>query len=656
MFSANTSQVAAGGGALYVEDVMSTFLYAGNAGSQNIVNGVDLSTYGGLVWIKDRTQAASHYLQDTVRGANNILSSNNTNAQSTLALNTVFNTDGFSQNNSFGGFNGVGDNYVSWTFREAPKFFDVVTWTGNSTVRTIAHNLGSVPGCIIVKDLLGGNWFVYHQALGNTKAILLNNADAAGIDPSWNNTTPTSTVFTLGSNSEVNFLGHDYVAYLFAHDAGGFGLTGTDNVISCGSYTGSNSSAVSVNLGYEPQWVMIKRTDSSGSPAWWIGDTMRGLNMQGINRLEAWTSNAESAAYNGINPTATGFVLPYGTVLNDAATSNYIYIAIRRGPMKVPTSGTSVFSPIQAAGSTGTKLTTNFPVDLQIWSLTADGGSSKVATDRLRGVSTNTTTSGVSLYTDLTDAENSASNATRYFDNTGYTIPGNFLGSGYNAIYWNFRRAPSFFDEVCFTGDGTSNRAIPHNLTVAPELIIQKKRSSDGVWPAWCKYYSFASGTAPADRCVGQLDSSLSFNDPLVETQIFSPLPTSTNFYTGSFAALVNANAATYVTFLFATCPNVSKVFTFTGNGTTQTINCGFTGGARFVLLKAASAAGGWYVYDIARGMTVLTDPYLFMNSTAAEVATLGSVITATTGFTVNEAITIGVNTNGVTYIGLAIA
>jgi hypothetical protein len=100
----------------------------------------------------------------------------------------------------------------------------------------------------------------------------------------------------------------------------------------------------------------------------------------------------------------------------------------------------------------------------------------------------------------------------------------------------------------------------------------------------------------------------------------------------------------------------VSKVFSFTGNGTTQTINCGFAAGARFVLLKATSTTGGWYVYDTARGMTVLTDPYLFMNSTAAEVATLGSVTTVTTGFAVNAAITAGVNTNGVSYIGLAIA
>jgi hypothetical protein len=127
---------------------------------------------------------------------------------------------------------------------------------------------------------------------------------------------------------------------------------------------------------------------------------------------------------------------------------------------------------------------------------------------------------------------------------------------------------------------------------------------------------------------------------------------TSTSITT-SIAGIPTPNQVLY---LFATCPGVSKVFSFTGNGTTQTINCGFAAGARFVLLKATSATGGWYAYDTARGMTVLTSPYLFVNSTAPETSTLGSVTTVTTGFAVNEAITTGVNTNGVSYIGLAIA
>jgi hypothetical protein len=98
-------------------------------------------------------------------------------------------------------------------------------------------------------------------------------------------------------------------------------------------------------------------------------------------------------------------------------------------------------------------------------------------------------------------------------------------------------------------------------------------------------------------------------------------------------------------------------VGSYTGNGTTQTINCGFgAGGARFVLLKRTDAAGGWYVYDTARGMTVLTDPYLLINSTAAETATLGSVTTVSTGFALNASVLAAINTNAASYIFLAIA
>jgi hypothetical protein len=100
----------------------------------------------------------------------------------------------------------------------------------------------------------------------------------------------------------------------------------------------------------------------------------------------------------------------------------------------------------------------------------------------------------------------------------------------------------------------------------------------------------------------------------------------------------------------------VSKVGTYTGNGTTQAIACGFTGGARFVLIKRTDATGDWYVYDTARGMTVLTDPYLLLNSTAAETATLGSVITSTGGFTVNASILAAINASGGSYVFLAIA
>ena len=150
---------------------------------------------------------------------------------------------------------------------------------------------------------------------------------------------------------------------------------------------------------------------------------------------------------------------------------------------------------------------------------------------------------------------------------------------------------------------------------------------------------------------------SLNLTDEALATSTMwaSTTPTSTVFSVGN-AGPTNDTGVNFVAYLFATCAGVSKVGSYTGNGSTQTINCGFTGGARFVLIKRTDVAGDWYVYDTARGMTTLTDPYLLLNSTAAESATLGSVTTVSTGFAVNASILAAINASGGTYIYLAIA
>jgi hypothetical protein len=638
----------------YIESVFSTFLYTGTGATQTITNGIDLAGEGGLVWGKRRNAANSHWLIDTVRGAGNRLESDGTGAQTDASAQfPSFNSNGFTVATADNEFNNSAGTYVSWSFAKAPKFFDVVTYTGNGTAgRTVAHNLGAVPGCIIVKDLAAtNNWRVYHRSLGATKVLVLNLTSAEATSSLyWNDTAPTSTEFTLGTHSGVNANGGTYVAYLFAHDAGGFGLSGTDNVISCGSYTGNGSATGPViDLGYEPQFLIVKRTDSAGRP-WTMWDVMRGLANNGTRddrRLRPNTSEAEGNSPYG-HPTATGFTVTGINADYNGSGGTYIYIAIRRGPMKVPTDGTKVFSPIKAFNATGTKNTTNFPVDLQITKNFVDGGSNNV-NDRLRGVSsvsTEASESGPFLDTNSTAAEVLAYR-TLDWDNTGFKTPGNY--SNYDFIYWNFSRAPGFFDEVCYTGNSSSTRVVNHNLGVTPELIIVKCRSSDKRWPV----FQSSLGITGSEYNSLYLDNT----DAVVSgAGLFRVAGLNATTFGLTQYGIVNDTGETYVAYLFATCPGVSKVFSFTGNGTTQTINCGFTGGARFVLLKASSATCGWYVYDTARGMTVLTDPYLQLNTTAAEVATLGSVTTVSTGFAVNEAITTGVNTNGVTYIGLAIA
>ena len=649
--SGAASYDAFGGGAAavptYIEDVFSTWLYAGNGSTQTINNGIDLAGKGGLTWIKSRTAATNHFLFDTNRGALNELNSNTTEAQTSLASSlTAFNSNGFSLG-SAAGINVNEATYTSWTFREQPKFFDVVTFTTDGSAnQRVPHNLGSVPGCVIVKTTaVTDNWYVYHTSSGRNNVLRLNlTAAQVGLTDAWGTSNPTSTDFGI-SNSLLPS-GRACVAYIFAHNAGGFGLTGTDNVISCGSFTTDGSTNATIDLGYEPQWVMIKPVSDVGD--WRITDSMRAFAVAPRQNV-ALTPNSSAAENQSgtVRPSSTGF-----TCFNIAFTTTFIYIAIRRGPMKVPTTGTSVFSPqAPLLPTTGTKVVTNFPVDLQI-NFGRSFADNRCFADRLRGLSTTTLETSLtrSLVSTNTDQEVSSS-YTRNFNSAGYEISTDRSGSNYG--YWNFRRAPGFFDQVCYTGTGSA-RTVAHNLAAVPELMIVKRRDSTGDWPVWNPaIFAIDSGYITLlNSTVSVSNSGTSFN---------STAPTSTVFSVGTNAN-TNASGGTYVSYLFATCAGVSKVGSYTGTGTTQTINCGFTGGARFVLIKRIASAGGapagadWYVWDSARGIVAGNDPYLLLNSTAAEVTNTDFIDTAATGFEISSTAPAEINASGGTFIFLAIA
>jgi hypothetical protein len=644
--SGNVTADAYGGGVAavpnYIEDVFSTWLTTGTGTSntQTVNNGVNLSTYGGLVWGKSRNIAGSnHILVDTARGVNTTLSTDNTGAQIT-SFPTVssFLSNGFTATNYV---NSLSDTFAFWTFRKQPKFFDVVTWTGNGDgtgPKAKPHSLASVPGCIIVKRTSStGSWAVYQRATSATPwndVGVLNGTDAwyIGAGSGFFGAAPTSTDFYVNDN--LNQVGATYVAYLFAHNAGGFGLTGTDNVISCGSFTAGTGE---VNLGYEPQWIMFKSPSTTGG--WIMFDTMRGWvnspDIGGTRLLQANTSGAEGATgLTTFQPTATGF--KYNLI------DDYIYIAIRRGPMKVPTDATKVFSPLAVNNATSTTNTTNFPVDMQISNYR--GGESHFVVDRLRGVSSNSTEAATWLVTNGTGAEvatGAGAEMSLAFDNTSFKTVSYYSLVG--IAYWNFRRAPSFFDEVCYTGTGVA-RTLSHNLAAVPELMIIKDRTTTGQWAV----YHGALGNTK----VVILNSA----NPQATTSAFwnNTSPTSSVFTVGTDNS-VNTSGDKYVAYLFSTCAGVSKVGSYTGTGATQTINCGFSGGARFVLIKRYDSTGSsWFVFDTARGMVSGTDPALRLNSTAAETNADWCFTTAT-GFQLATS-DASVNGSGSNYIYLAIA
>ena len=640
------------GPATYIEDVFSTYLYTGNGSTQTINNGIDLAGKGGLVWCKDRDAANYHTLYDTARGISKTLYSNATGSQVTEATNEgvySFGANGFSIGGASGQSNGVGNKEVSWTFRKQPKFFDVVTWTGDGTSnRLISHNLNSVPGCVIVKcTSTARSWVVAARADVSTYRYLVLNDRGAQVGSNSISTYATSTTFNLtaftngGSPLDnVNGNGNTYVAYLFAHNAGGFGPNGTDNVISCGSFTTDASGNASVTLGWEPQWLLHKC--SSSAEDWYTYDSMRGLTVDSsVAYLRPNLSNAEGTSTAGLKVNSTGF-----NAVGVNASSTYIYIAIRR-PMKVPTSGTQVYNATTYTGSNTISVvaTAGFPIDAMI-SYSRSGTLSNAPRwfDRLRGDKI--------LQSSGTGVDNSIGATDITYSMTGATYLSGTVNNWVTTQHLNhfFKRASGFMDVVCYKGTGVAHWE-NHGLQTAPELLIIKSRTAANTY--WLVQVPLLDvATYPADNFL-YLNTSGAVS---AYSGYFGWKPTSTQFRVNSAQDQINQLGQTYVAYLFASCPGVSKVGSYTGNGSSQTINCGFSAGARFILIKRTDSTGDWYVWDTARGIVTGNDPRLSLNTTASEVTTDDSVGADATGFIVNQLTATNVNVSGGTYIYLAIA
>ena len=648
----------AGGAVLNIEDVFSTYLYEGNASgqgatAQSITNNIDLSGEGGLVWLKNRdsggTSAWSHYLFDTERGATKYIRTNVTNGETTSNNSlSAFNSDGFTLGET-GGTNNNGDSYASWTFRKAPKFFDVVTYTGNGTNgREISHNLGTTVGSVIIKCTSGtGSWQVWHRegaGSGTSSSGQLNDTAAfnsALVQYYFGDDTqkidPTSTVFTVSDHSAVNASGSTYVAYLFAHNDGDgdFGPDADADIIKCGSFTTDANGDASIDLGFEPQWVLLKRTDAAQS--WWLADTMRGMTVgtAGTAYLVPDQNYAEDSTYtNYINPTATGF-----GVDAFSGSANYIYIAIRRGPMAVPESATEVFA-IDTTGSDGDGVAPNyrsgFPVDMAIRYRKAQYTNKEVRS-RLTG--------DRALYTNSATDEQADTSYTPMFDfMNGYYNQTSTQAQTTAILSAMWQRAPNYFDVVAYTGNGTAGRTVSHNLGVAPEMMWVKNRNNTTDWEV---YHSGLDSSTPQNYSI-----KLNESDARTITRWNNTAPTSSVF-TVSSASSVNGNNETLIAYLFASLDGVSKVGSYTGNGTSQNIDCGFSSGARFVLIKAASTSGNWILFDSERGIVAGNDPFLVLNTTGAESSAGDYIDPYSAGFTLPSAT---LNTSGVEWIFYAIA
>lgn len=315
-----------------------------------IYTGVDMATYGGLIWIKSRNVTVDHYIADTGRGLTKYLAPNKTVAEDTYDAGLVSKPYGFDLNSGSASFNQPGQGYtwVGWNWAAGGAAvtnttgsisaqvsanplsgFSIVTYTGTGVNATIGHGIGTAPAMVIVKQRnTTRDWIVYHSSLGGaTKFLTLDTTDASQTAATfWNSTAPNSTVFSIGTDGALNTSGGTFVAYCWA-EVPGFSRFG--------SYTGNGSAdGPFVYCGFRPRFVMWKCTSNS-STSWEIIDTARSTNNVVKPYLLAESSSGEETSYEIVDILSNGFKIKYaGGASINAGGYTYIFAAFAESPFK----------------------------------------------------------------------------------------------------------------------------------------------------------------------------------------------------------------------------------------------------------------------------------------------------------------------------------
>jgi hypothetical protein len=330
------------------DDYFNVLLYTGT-GSNLTLSGMDFQA--DWVWVKRRNASAGHKTADVVRGfgaSGKVLEPQSNAAEGTQDLIESFTSNGYVVGTDSSDFNTSGGTYVTWNWlaggtgvsntngsitstvsANTTSGFSIVSWTGTGATATVGHGLGVAPAMFILKDRDDAyDWRVYFKVLGNTGAMILNSTTAFVTDSSYyNNTTPSSTVFTLGNNAGTNGSGRDYIAYCFAEKKG---------FSKFGNYTGNGSTdGTFVYTGFKPAWVVAKRTSGTGS--WRMWDNKReGYN--GDNAfLYANLTNAEESDGTLVDFCSQGFKWRGSSADMNGSGSSYIYMAFAENPFVTST-------------------------------------------------------------------------------------------------------------------------------------------------------------------------------------------------------------------------------------------------------------------------------------------------------------------------------
>jgi hypothetical protein len=660
--SKNQFFAAAGNSAeagLNVEDVFASNPYYPLAGpaAWSVWNDIYTWQDTGMMFMgRRRDELVRTGIYDTSRGAFSEMKIEPSNIDTGLGF-YIYGTranGGMVLNSSYGPLNTAGDPGITWMFKKTPKFFDQFIYSGNGNpTRTINHSLNDNPGFIIIKArTTTDEYTTWNNSYPSAPGMSLVSSAGGGTSDISN---VTSTSFQINASTKVNDSGVSYVCYVFAdnNNTGNFGPTADQDIIRTGSYLGSGDPTF-VDVGFVPQWLLIKA--ASGNGGWFVVDMMRGF-ARGIDTDPSQTQYIRLDAASAEADTLCGLYPYYGSngqkgfAFNDingdlnGAGKTFFYMAIRR-PMAIPESGSDVWvtrykgelnAPELPAYKTDYSNPVGAPIRTDL-ALFKDLDSTGPSGDTYL-IDRNRSTWDLRTNSDQVSLQNTTNNALDFTNGFGLSPT-----SDSRKRAWIWEAAPKFFNLSNYTGTGSA-QSIQHELGAVPEMMWVKDFQNARDWTV----YHSAIGNGNILILNGSdpwqpTDSSQFWNNTT---------PTNTTFTVGTWTD-VNSSTGRYTAYLFATLAGVSKVGSYSGTGVAQNIDCGFTTGARFVLIKSYNAIGNWILLDSARGIGAGNDLYTLLdtNITSEQSADLLSAHNAGFGVTTNNL----VNDAGVDYIFYAIA
>ncbi len=621
-----------------------------------VQNGLDLQNDGGMVIIKKRntTTNGSPKFIWTDHGAMKSMVADNTPAMVSDNPLASFDTDGFTVSSSNTFTNGANTSYSAYSFKNADNFFLTKTRVHTAgTEDTIDFSsLGTIGMVLVVNTSVAQNRMVWHKNLSSGMLI------------SWEGKNPqaTNALFTVsGTNVVLNSSATSgtYQISAWADHTGMDNVNGVPPTIAMGVYMGNGSTTIprELNLGWEPQFILIKSLTSASG--WVALDTARSivsysLSNTSIEYLGQNTTEAMTAC-DGVHPKGIRFI---GTSMDTNSNSvSYIYMAIRR-PVLKPTAASDIFNTYLYTGTNtnnrflGTGIRPDW-ILMRRRDVAGSGYGGYLSALRQWGtyfirtgvqqfvLSTSATGLDQQLLSSewaspMSDKGIYVGNAQGTTATTSVNVNANTTTNNHHILA--FSRRPGFFETVVYKGNGTHPQAISHGLGVAPQLMIVHDVDS----PGNIVYYSSIYGPA----YVGFLDTG---SNLMTGSDWADTWPTNDTFYVGNNTT--NKSGNKYQALLFSSCPGVSYIGYYTGTGSAVSVTVPtFTTGVRAVILFGISGSTRWPIFTTTMGNTgvwmTATSPGEFTSSTS----------TVLSGNTFTVPVESNAVTSGYTYGYLAIA